>query len=305
MPLLDVLNHDSGKDYLKFEVTSTHLMVITNHDIAQDAEIYSNYDCDNNDQFLFQFGFYNTGNRTTKKEANEEVDRDGVAGSEAKQDVSAVPRAANSEASAEGGDQEVKDGDEKEEENQDEKGMDPPKAEKGDVSDEEGPSDSEGVTDLDVFTVKVGGQQYYLRSTRDIPEELLVDGGYGLQRHLASKQAQQSSALPSNNPHVVKYMKAQKLLLRGLLQKVQEHIEQVEEEEEEEDNKDNGEGENAVVKEEQAPEHTKPEGKAEKEEVKIEDGDNEAENDKKEVKKEIEEEGNEDEKQNTDKESKK
>jgi SET domain len=56
-PLLDVLNHQSGRDHLQFEISSTTLYVITNYDIEQGYEIYSNYDCDNNDQCLLQFGF--------------------------------------------------------------------------------------------------------------------------------------------------------------------------------------------------------------------------------------------------------
>ena len=57
VPLLDVLNHDSEHDYLKFKVEDDTLHVIANIAIEKGMEIYSNYGCTSNDQFLLQFGF--------------------------------------------------------------------------------------------------------------------------------------------------------------------------------------------------------------------------------------------------------
>ena len=72
-PLLDVLNHQSGRDHLRFDVTPTTLNVIANYDIKKGQEIYSNYDCDNNDQCLLQFGFVMTpSNHTTTSKSEED-----------------------------------------------------------------------------------------------------------------------------------------------------------------------------------------------------------------------------------------
>ena len=56
-PLLDVLNHQSNTQFLRFEVTESKLHVIANQDIKEGDEIFSNYDYANNDQCLLQFGF--------------------------------------------------------------------------------------------------------------------------------------------------------------------------------------------------------------------------------------------------------
>jgi SET domain len=89
----------------------------------------------------------------------------------------------------------------------------------------------------DVFTVRVGGQRYELslEEQETIPEELLGDGGYGLEQHLLAKQKEQAMATPSENSQVRAYMEGQRRVLEGLLDRVREYIRMVEEEEEEEE----------------------------------------------------------------------
>lgn len=159
-PLLDVLNHQSNTQFLRFEVTNTTLNVIANEDIKQGSEIFSNYDYANNDQCLLQFGF---------------VD----------------------------------------------------------------PNSS-----LDVFTVRVGGKRYELslvgQTQNNIPEVLLGDGGYGLERHLEAKQKEQARATPSENSQVKAYMEGQKRAMEGLLEQVRKHIQMLEEEEAEDEEEEVG-----------------------------------------------------------------
>ena len=48
-PLLDVLNHQSSTDVLRFQVTDSTLNIIANQTIQEGDEIFSNYDYANND----------------------------------------------------------------------------------------------------------------------------------------------------------------------------------------------------------------------------------------------------------------
>ncbi|KAL3908205.1 MAG: hypothetical protein SGILL_008570, partial [Bacillariaceae sp.] len=144
-PVLDV--HNSRPDYppLEFQITPTMLQVVASYDVEIGDEIYFNYDCQNNDQCLLQFGYL-----LDAAESN-------------------------------------------------------------------------------VFTVQVGAQRYELREGSSIPDELLGDGGYGLEQHLQSKQAAQKEASESSNPFVVKYMAAQAKLVEVLLQQVRKQIMEEEE----------------------------------------------------------------------------
>lgn len=56
-PLLDVLNHQSNTQVLRFQVTDATLNIIANQDIKAGEEVFSNYDYANNDQCLLQFGY--------------------------------------------------------------------------------------------------------------------------------------------------------------------------------------------------------------------------------------------------------
>lgn len=57
VPLLDVLNHDDQRDWLRFDVQDDALVVISNYPRAPGDELFSNYGCLGNDQLLFAFGF--------------------------------------------------------------------------------------------------------------------------------------------------------------------------------------------------------------------------------------------------------
>ena len=69
------------------------------------------------------------------------------------------------------------------------------------------------------FTVIVGGNSFDLNASEMLPEELTIDGGYGLHSHLSAKLNQMNSAVPSSNEEVKWYMDSQRTLLNTLLRK--------------------------------------------------------------------------------------
>lgn len=56
-PLLDILNHKSDVEWLRFQVTQDALQVICNHRIEEGNELYSNYGSQSNEMFLYAYGF--------------------------------------------------------------------------------------------------------------------------------------------------------------------------------------------------------------------------------------------------------
>jgi len=78
VPLLDVLNHDSKHDYLRFATTNTHLQVFSRIGIKKNQEIFSNYGCTSNDQFLLQFGFcYSDNDTNDDNDGDDDDNKDG------------------------------------------------------------------------------------------------------------------------------------------------------------------------------------------------------------------------------------
>lgn len=57
VPLLDILNHNPDREWLKFEVKTGYLSVICNYDIKEGSEIFSNYGSLSNEMLLFAYGF--------------------------------------------------------------------------------------------------------------------------------------------------------------------------------------------------------------------------------------------------------
>ena len=84
-----------------------------------------------------------------------------------------------------------------------------------------------GDDDMNVFAVQVGGgQRFELRGHHPIPDELLADGGHGLEQHLRAKLSLQASAPASENPHVQSYMEAQRNLIQQLLAQLDQFVEE-------------------------------------------------------------------------------
>ena len=79
------------------------------------------------------------------------------------------------------------------------------------------------------FTVVVGGNRFDLNASEMLPQELLVDGGYGLHSHLSAKLKQMNSAVPSSNEEVKWYMDSQRTLLNTLLRKCEALMDEEEE----------------------------------------------------------------------------
>ena len=57
VPLLDILNHNPDREWLKFDVSNGCLNVICNYDIKEGSEIFSNYGSLSNEMLLFAYGF--------------------------------------------------------------------------------------------------------------------------------------------------------------------------------------------------------------------------------------------------------
>ena len=85
---------------------------------------------------------------------------------------------------------------------------------------------------VDVYSVVLGGRRFDLYSGVDFPEELVVDGGRGLLKHLSGKLALVLQAKPSSNQHVVAYMSKQQALLRALVAQCEEYADDEEADEE-------------------------------------------------------------------------
>ena len=57
VPLLDVLNHDSSRDWLRLEVKDESLLVICNFAVKCGEELFSNYGSQTNERLIFAYGF--------------------------------------------------------------------------------------------------------------------------------------------------------------------------------------------------------------------------------------------------------
>lgn len=57
VPLLDILNHNHEREWIKFSVKDYKLQIICNYPIQKGQEIYSNYGCLSNGQLLLAFGY--------------------------------------------------------------------------------------------------------------------------------------------------------------------------------------------------------------------------------------------------------